>query len=169
MQPLREAEAERQLLVVPRCPHRHRDRLAVDPDLERLLDGEQVLLGSTPGETDDVDLCGAVRRDRHPPNQRSRRSRSNARFSSARPALGPLILITGSGSAYQSPSTNAASLAPSSTGQKPVPLNSEGSSSPSRRAAIDLATRRPCRSAIRPAFGSGIPFGSGIRVESPTA
>ena len=42
-QPLRQAEAERELLVVPRCPHRDRDRLATDPDLERLLDGEDLL------------------------------------------------------------------------------------------------------------------------------
>jgi hypothetical protein len=34
---LREAEAERELLVVARRAHRHRDRLAADPDLERLL------------------------------------------------------------------------------------------------------------------------------------
>ena len=42
-QPLREAEAERELLVVPRCPHRDRDRLTADPDLERLLDREDLL------------------------------------------------------------------------------------------------------------------------------
>ena len=40
---LGEAEAERELLVVPRRPHRHRDRLAADPDLERLLDRDRLV------------------------------------------------------------------------------------------------------------------------------
>ena len=39
-----EAEAERELLVVPRRPHRHGDRPPADPDLERLLDRDQVAL-----------------------------------------------------------------------------------------------------------------------------
>ena len=42
-QPLAVEEAERQLLVVAGRPHRHRDRPAVDADLERLLDGDLVL------------------------------------------------------------------------------------------------------------------------------
>ena len=42
-QPLREAEAERELLVVAGGPHRHRDGHAGDPDLERLLDGDDVI------------------------------------------------------------------------------------------------------------------------------
>ena len=48
-QPLRDAEAERELLVVPRRPHRHRDRAAVDADLERLLDGDPVARRPRPG------------------------------------------------------------------------------------------------------------------------
>src|ERR1700756_615674 len=36
-QALAEQESERQFLVVARRAHRHRERLAVDPDLERLL------------------------------------------------------------------------------------------------------------------------------------
>ena len=44
LKPLRQAEAERQLLVVPRRPHRHRNRPPLDADLERLLDGEHVAL-----------------------------------------------------------------------------------------------------------------------------
>ena len=43
-QPLGDREPERELLVVPGRPHRHRDRLAADPELERLLDGDDVPL-----------------------------------------------------------------------------------------------------------------------------
>ena len=42
-QSFREREAERQLLVVPGRPHRHRHGRAADPDLERLLDGDHIL------------------------------------------------------------------------------------------------------------------------------
>ena len=42
-QALREAEAERELLVVAGRPHRHRDGRAADPDLERLLDRDDVV------------------------------------------------------------------------------------------------------------------------------
>ena len=35
-------EPERQLLVVAGRPHRHAQRLAADPDLQRLLDGDRV-------------------------------------------------------------------------------------------------------------------------------
>ena len=42
-QPLRETETERELLVVAWGPHRHRDGDAGDPDLERLLDGDDVV------------------------------------------------------------------------------------------------------------------------------
>ena len=42
VQSLREAEAERELLVVPRRPHRHRHGRAADSDLERLLDRDDV-------------------------------------------------------------------------------------------------------------------------------
>ena len=45
LEALRHAEPERELLVVPRRPHRHRDRLAADPDLERLLDGDEIDFG----------------------------------------------------------------------------------------------------------------------------
>ena len=41
-QPLAEQEAERELLVVTGRAHRHGQRLAVDPDLERLLDRDDV-------------------------------------------------------------------------------------------------------------------------------
>jgi hypothetical protein len=40
---LAEQESERELLVVARRPHSHRERPAVDPDLQRLLDGDGVL------------------------------------------------------------------------------------------------------------------------------
>jgi hypothetical protein len=39
---LAEQEAECQLFVVARCAHRDRQRLAVDADLERLLNGDNV-------------------------------------------------------------------------------------------------------------------------------
>ena len=44
------------------CAHRHRDRLAVDADLERLLDRDRVALGDRAGKAHDVDLCGGVGR-----------------------------------------------------------------------------------------------------------
>ena len=42
MEPFGEREAESELLVVAGRPHGHRDRPAADPDLERLLDGDDV-------------------------------------------------------------------------------------------------------------------------------
>ena len=42
-QPLAVQEAERELLVVARRSHRHRERRAVDADLQRLLDRDLVL------------------------------------------------------------------------------------------------------------------------------
>ena len=35
-------ESQRELLVVTRRAHRHRERAAVDPDLQRLLDGDRI-------------------------------------------------------------------------------------------------------------------------------
>ena len=61
-QSLREAEAERELLVVTGSAHRDSDGLAVDPDLERLLDGDRVALRPSAGEPDDVDRCRGVGR-----------------------------------------------------------------------------------------------------------
>ena len=57
-QPLGEAEAERELLVVPGRPHRDRDGPSADPDLERLLDGDAGPLGLAAGSRSDLD--GAV-------------------------------------------------------------------------------------------------------------
>ncbi len=42
LEPFGDAEPERELLVVARRPHRHGDGLAADPDLERLLDRDDV-------------------------------------------------------------------------------------------------------------------------------
>ena len=42
-QPFAVEKAERELLVVARCPHRHRERLAVNADLEWFLDRDDVL------------------------------------------------------------------------------------------------------------------------------
>ena len=53
--PFGEAEAERQLLVVARRPHRDRHRLAVDADLERLLDRDLVGLVRAGGEAEHLD------------------------------------------------------------------------------------------------------------------
>jgi len=64
-QPFGEAEAERELLVVPRRPHRHRDRHAADADLERLLDGDVVALRAALRQPDDVHGRGRVRRRLH--------------------------------------------------------------------------------------------------------
>ena len=49
-------EAERQLLVVAGSPHRHRERPAIDADLERLLDGD--LIG--PAVVDDAPMHSGV-------------------------------------------------------------------------------------------------------------
>ena len=57
----RETEAERELLVVAGSAHRHRDGLAVDADLERLLDGDRVPLRPPAGDSRHVDLGGGVR------------------------------------------------------------------------------------------------------------
>ena len=51
-QALAEEEAERQFLVVAGSSHRHRDGFAVDPDLQRLLDGDGVLLAVTSDQCD---------------------------------------------------------------------------------------------------------------------
>ena len=50
---------------MPGRAHRHRDRLAADADLERLLHRDAVTLGRAPGEPDDVDAGGRVRRGIH--------------------------------------------------------------------------------------------------------
>ncbi|MGH3027724.1 MAG: NAD(P)H-dependent oxidoreductase subunit E, partial [Gaiellaceae bacterium] len=47
---------------MPGSPHGHRDRLAVDADLERLLDGHLVPLRPTAGEPQDVSAGRGVRR-----------------------------------------------------------------------------------------------------------
>ena len=63
-EPLREREAECELLVVPRRAHRDGDRLPVDADLERLLDGDDVGRGAV-RDANDVDLRRRVRRCAH--------------------------------------------------------------------------------------------------------
>ena len=45
LETFRHAESERELLVVPRRSHRDRDGLAADPDLERLLDRDEIAVG----------------------------------------------------------------------------------------------------------------------------
>ena len=60
-QPLREAEPEGELLVVPRRAHRHRHRAPADADLERLLDREQVTLRAAPRQPHDLGRRRAVR------------------------------------------------------------------------------------------------------------
>ena len=72
-QPFGEAEAERELLVVARRAHRHRDGPAADADLERLLDRDLVALAQAAGEADDVDRRGRVRRSFHEGKTRCRR------------------------------------------------------------------------------------------------
>src|SRR4029453_16325664 len=43
-EPLGQAEPECELLVVAGRPHRDGDGLTLDPDLERLLDGDEIVL-----------------------------------------------------------------------------------------------------------------------------
>ena len=66
-QPLARQEARRQLLVLARRAHRHGERLAVDADLERLLDGQLVaraLAASAAHALDPVAARRGVRRRR---------------------------------------------------------------------------------------------------------
>ena len=74
LETLRQAEPERELLVVARRPHRDGDRLPVDADLERLLDGEPVLLDFAAGEPPHRGLPRRVRpRRAHAVSLRTRR------------------------------------------------------------------------------------------------
>jgi len=62
LQALGETEAERQLFVVSRRPHRHGNGQAPDPDLQRLLDRDLIaLLGAVRQPMHD-DRRGRVRR-----------------------------------------------------------------------------------------------------------
>src|SRR5581483_3155694 len=58
--PLRDAEAEGELLVVAGGPHRDGERLAGDPDLERLLDRDDVHVGPPARHPRQLDPGGAV-------------------------------------------------------------------------------------------------------------
>jgi hypothetical protein len=58
-------EADRELVVVPRGAHRHRDRAAPDTYLERLLDRELVALGCSSRQAKDVDPRRGLRWDAH--------------------------------------------------------------------------------------------------------
>src|SRR5947199_320386 len=55
--PLAREEADRQLLVLARRAHRHRERRAVDADLERLLDRQLVLDPLAAAVADALDPC----------------------------------------------------------------------------------------------------------------
>ena len=61
LEPLADREAERELLVVTGRPHRHRDRLAVDADLERLLDRDEVVLARACRQPRDANPRGRAR------------------------------------------------------------------------------------------------------------
>jgi hypothetical protein len=61
-EPFGEAEPERQLLVVARRAHRHRDRLPVDADLEGLFHGDCIPLPDGTRQADDFDLSGGIGR-----------------------------------------------------------------------------------------------------------
>ena len=63
LEALADREAERELLVVARRAHRHRDRLAADADLERLLDRDEVVSEHLPAARD------RRRRARYPSGQ----------------------------------------------------------------------------------------------------
>ena len=59
---LRDAEPERELLVVSGRTHRHRHGLTADPDLERLLDGDEVVLRLPTGKPQRLDAAGRIGR-----------------------------------------------------------------------------------------------------------
>ena len=61
---LGDEKSERELLVVPRGAHRHRDRRAVDANLERLLDRDRVTLPAA-GQSKDIDGGGRIGRRFH--------------------------------------------------------------------------------------------------------
>src|SRR5581483_862166 len=101
-EPFREAEPERELLVVPRRAHRHRDRLVVDADLQRLLDREQVALELAVRKPNDLDGRRAVGRSL------ARRLAERHRGSVAPPRAGSaLALPTPWGGGAHRPCTNA--------------------------------------------------------------
>ena len=62
LDPFGEEESERELLVVAGRAHRDGHRLAVDPDLERLLDGQLVPLRSAARKPQDIGAGRGVRR-----------------------------------------------------------------------------------------------------------
>ena len=78
LEPLRHAEPERELLVVARRPHRDGDRLSADADLERLLDGDEVVLSRALREPQRVDPARRVRRRLATCDQRTRGERRGA-------------------------------------------------------------------------------------------
>jgi hypothetical protein len=65
LDPFGNEKPERELLVVPWRPHRHRNRRAVDADLERLLDGDRIALAARLREPHHVDRSRGVRRRLH--------------------------------------------------------------------------------------------------------
>jgi Fe-S-cluster-containing dehydrogenase component len=83
----RQKQAERQLLVVARCPHRHSHRLAADADLERLLDRDHVALACAAGQARHLGGRGRVRRCAHGQPERRTAAASSSRLAvpSARP------------------------------------------------------------------------------------
>jgi hypothetical protein len=62
---LGQAEADRELFVVSRRPHRHRDGTAADADLERFLDRNVVALTPSVRQPNDLDRRCGVRRSLH--------------------------------------------------------------------------------------------------------
>ena len=78
LEAFRDAEPERELLVVTGRPHRDRDRLAVDADLERLLDRDCVALAASAGQAQRLD---AVRRVRGCLGHADQRTRGESRGS----------------------------------------------------------------------------------------
>ncbi len=67
LQPFGQREAERQLLVVARRTHGHRNRTARDADLERLLDRDDVHR-LTCRDPDDIDPARGIRHRPHAQN-----------------------------------------------------------------------------------------------------
>ena len=113
---LRHAEPERELLVVAGRPHRDGDRLAADPDLERLLDRDEVVRLAALRQPEHPHSRGAVRRNRpvHAASVLSRIPRpppraGECRARTSRPAHRP---CGGSPRAVRAPSPRGAGSAP---------------------------------------------------------
>ena len=169
-EPLRDAEAERELLVVAGRPHRHRHRAPVDADLERLLDRQPVDLLDRRRAA--VARAAAASRAAVSPGRRRRSGAPSSRAvltSVGRPpsplgaiaaGLVPLTLLVVAGCSSDEPAGPPRTLRRSSGPRRSATRTRCGACStrePTRTRPTDPAGRRsrmPPTAATRPSCGS---------------